>query len=64
MLKKTGLFRGMAIGAVMLLSVSIGTASALEANRGMVDQVLGTVSEQMVSDDDGTLWSTHVPDEE
>ena len=48
---------------MILLSFSVLASGILEANRGAVDGFLGTLSEEIVSEDDGTKYTTFTPDE-
>lgn len=61
---KKGLWRGLSFLTATLLAVFVGVSVVLEANVSMVDAALNTVSSVMVTEDDGELWTTHVPDEE
>lgn len=61
--KRKGLWQGLCGLCALLLTVSVTASGILEANRGVVDSFLGTTSENIVSEDDGTTYNTFTPDE-
>ena len=61
--KWKGLWQGLCCLFVILLSFSVLASGILEANRGAVDGFLKTLSEEIVSEDDGTKYTTFTPDE-
>lgn len=64
MFNKKGLWRGLSYVFSFALIFSILAASLLESFRTVIDGALGTVSEVVTSEDDGTRYSTFVPDDE
>ena len=61
--KRKGLWQGLCCLFAVLLSVSIIASVIMEDNRSAIDGFLHTVSEGMESEDDGSTYSTFVPDE-
>ena len=61
---KKALWQGLVYVFAFLLAFVIIVACVLEENRVAVDGALGTVSEIMVSEDDGTLYKAFTPPEE
>lgn len=64
MFHKKGLWRGLTYVFAFLLAISILVMSILETFRASVDSALGTTSETLESEDDGTLYSAFTPSEE
>lgn len=65
MLKRKSLYRGLTVLSAFLLGVTIYGGEILETNKIMVDQVLGTKSSIIVSEDDpDTMFKTFVPDKD
>ena len=62
--KKKWLWNGLACLCAFLLVIFSLVSILLESYATTVDSVLGTTSEKLTSEDDGTLYSTFVPDEE
>lgn len=60
---KTPIFRGLSALFAMLLTLSVGAAFIMEANRGEIDGFFNTHSSVVVTTDDGTLFSAYTPDE-
>lgn len=63
MLLKKGLWTGLTYVFAFLLAFSLIVSNVLEANRSAIDQYLGTVSEELVSEE-GESYKTFTPDEE
>ena len=64
MAKKTTLFRGLSFVMAFLLGLSVLTGILLEKFRQQVDETLGTTSQIVVSNGEGTLWSAFTPPDE
>ena len=60
---KRTVFRGLALTSSMFLTLSVGAATIMEANRGELDGFFNTHSSVTVTTDDGTLFSAYTPDE-
>lgn len=65
MFKKSTIFRGVACVSMVLLIIMILASVLLETNRTMVDQVTGTHSVVIVTEeDDGSLFTAFPPDKD
>ena len=64
MLKKPQLYRGLTCVMSFMLIICILASAILEDNRIMVDQTFQTVSQKVVSEEDGELYTAFVPDED
>ena len=63
MFLKKSLWHGLTYLFAFLLAFAVIVSLVLEQFSSNVDEVLGTKSELLVSEDDGTLYSTYKPDE-
>lgn len=61
MLHKKALWRGLLFVFAIVLSISIIASLLLESLRANLDNMTGSRSELIVSEDDGTLWSAFTP---
>ncbi len=59
--KKTGLFRSLTFIMALLLALSCILGMMLETFRAQVDETLGTRSQVVVTEEDGTAWSAFTP---
>lgn len=62
MVFKKKVWQGIACLGAFLLAFSATASVVLEANRSAVDTALGTLSEVMVSEDDGSTYAAFTPD--
>lgn len=63
MKNKSNLLRGSVFTATMLLSLAASVGVIMEKNRNEIDGFFNTHSQVTVTTDDGTLYSTFVPDD-
>lgn len=61
MARKTGLFRGLCFVTAFLFALSGMLGMMLERFRQQVDETLGTTSQVIVSNDEGSLWTAFTP---
>lgn len=64
MRKSKTLWRGLTLACTALLSLSAVAAVVMEQNRGELDGFFNTHSSQVISTDDGSLYTAFTPDEE
>lgn len=64
MRKTTSLWRGLTFVFSAMLSLSVVASVVMEQNRGEIDGFFNTHSSQVISTDDGTLYSAYTPDSE
>lgn len=64
MIKKTGLFRVLTFVMAFMFALSSILGIMLERFRQQVDETLGTRSQIVVTDEDGSAWSAFTPPEE
>lgn len=64
MLKKPNLFRGLSCVMSFMLIICILASAILEDNRTMVDQTFQTVSQKVVSEENGEGYTAFVPDDD
>lgn len=63
MKNKSNLLRGSVFTATMLLSLAASVGVIMEKNRNEIDGFFNTHSQVTITTDDGTLYSTFVPDD-